>query len=371
MTGHSGAVCQIVLTAAAPAAVAVVRVQARSEVLLQAALAQLGVGRLPPLGAAPLVALRWDGVLHEEAICVRIAHDAFELHTTGSPPVVEAVTARLAAGGVVPYAARSIEERARQALAVSGGLTSARVLLDQAQGALRAELLCWPALAIAEREARRTALLARSRLVQRLLRPLRVLVAGPANAGKSTLVNLLSGREAQLVSPLAGTTRDLVVVRARMGAYEVDLVDGAGLRATPDRLEQAGLELVQAERHTCDVCLWLLPRGEGALPSPLAGQAPCVGLVSRADELAPTDPRRVHAVTQAEPEAARARVLRVVLEQLGLPAEPWPLAGGAAVIWEMGDEEYVRGLDLGGSAGGLEAVLQQWMDTGVAGCARV
>jgi hypothetical protein len=37
----------------------------------------------------------------------------------------------------------------------------------------------------------------------------------------------------------------------------------------------------------------------------------------------------------------------------------------------MKDKEYVRGLDLGGSAGGLEAVLQQWMDTGVAGCARV
>jgi hypothetical protein len=96
-----------------------------------------------------------------------------------------------------------------------------------------------------------------------------------------------------------------------------------------------------------------------------------VGLVSRADELAPDDSRRAQGATRVEPEATRGLVLRMILEQLGLPVEPWPMEGGASAMWEMGDEEYVRGLDLGESAGVLEAVLKQWMDTGVAGCARV
>jgi tRNA modification GTPase len=80
----------------------------------------------------------------------------------------------------------------------------------------------------------------------RLHAPARILIAGAANAGKSTLFNALYGRERAIVSPLPGTTRDLVEETIEIAGYPVVLIDSAGCREGPiaDPVEEAGLQRV-------------------------------------------------------------------------------------------------------------------------------
>lgn len=355
----AGELCLTLLTASAPAAVAVLELRADGTDAprrLLAALRAAGVERLPEPGAARLVHLAWDGEIRDEALCVRSGADRVELHATGSPPVVEALLARLRSAGAALGAACTAEERADEALARCENLAGARILLDQAQGALRAELLAWPALAPELREARRARLLKRSRAARFALRPLRVLLAGPVNAGKSTLANLLCGRESQLVSPVPGTTRDLSVLRARLGEYDLELLDGAGLRAEGDELERAGQDLVRAALPACDLCLWLAPHGRGAAP------AGCRVLPSRVDELPADDPLRREGISRLEPERARSCVESILLEQLDLPRAPWPLAEGPSALWTLDDLAAVASWELDLPAAELEAGLRAWLD---------
>jgi tRNA modification GTPase len=68
-----------------------------------------------------------------------------------------------------------------------------------------------------------------------------IAIVGPPNAGKSTLLNYLAGREAALTSEQAGTTRDVIEVRMDLGGLPVTLLDMAGLRETEDAVEAAGV----------------------------------------------------------------------------------------------------------------------------------
>jgi tRNA modification GTPase len=73
-----------------------------------------------------------------------------------------------------------------------------------------------------------------------------VLIAGPPNVGKSTLLNCLVQREVAITSQFAGTTRDLIEVPLNLGGMRVVLVDSAGLRDTDDPIEKIGLSTASA-----------------------------------------------------------------------------------------------------------------------------
>jgi tRNA modification GTPase len=99
--------------------------------------------------------------------------------------------------------------------------------------------------------------------VERLRDGVRVVLAGPPNAGKSTLLNALVGREAAIVTPIAGTTRDLVEVPVAIGGVAFMLTDTAGLRDdTTDLVEAIGVERAQRAAETADILLWLGDPGE-------------------------------------------------------------------------------------------------------------
>jgi tRNA modification GTPase len=90
-----------------------------------------------------------------------------------------------------------------------------------------------------------------------------VAIAGPPNAGKSSLLNRIVRREAAIVSPIPGTTRDVVEVHLDLGGQPVTLLDTAGLRDSDDPVEQEGVRRALDRAAAADLVLWLEEAGAG------------------------------------------------------------------------------------------------------------
>src|SRR6202795_2290248 len=114
--------------------------------------------------------------------------------------------------------------------------------------------------------------LAAQRHGERLREGLVVAIAGPPNVGKSTLMNQLARREVAIVSPHAGTTRDVIEVQLDLDGYPVTVIDTAGIRETDDPVEQEGVRRARARAAEADLVLWLVDTpsekrlDEGATP---------------------------------------------------------------------------------------------------------
>ncbi len=102
---------------------------------------------------------------------------------------------------------------------------------------------------------------------ERLRDGLVVAIAGPPNAGKSTLLNRLARREAAIVSPYPGTTRDVIEVHFDLGGYPVTLLDTAGVRASDDPVEQEGIRRAMARATAADLVLWINDSQVGQRPT--------------------------------------------------------------------------------------------------------
>jgi tRNA modification GTPase len=107
---------------------------------------------------------------------------------------------------------------------------------------------------------------------ERLREGLVVAIAGPPNVGKSTLMNQLARREVAIVSPHAGTTRDVIEVQLDLSGYPVTVIDTAGIRETDDPVEQEGVRRARARAAEADLVLWMSdPQHDGI---PHQGDAP-------------------------------------------------------------------------------------------------
>jgi tRNA modification GTPase len=209
----------------------------------------------------------------EELVVVRQAADRLEVHCHGGAAAAEAVLASLEAGGAVrqPWpdwlaaaGTDASEIEARQALALAAGPRAARILGRQLAGALAAELGRIGHLPAVDRGPAVARLLRAARVGLRLAMPWQVVVAGPVNAGKSSLVNALAGHARSLVSPQAGTTRDLVTTRLVLGGWEVELIDTAGGRgdlAAASPTERAGISRAAEAAAQADLVLRVVPAG--------------------------------------------------------------------------------------------------------------
>jgi tRNA modification GTPase len=96
---------------------------------------------------------------------------------------------------------------------------------------------------------------------ERLRDGLVIAIAGPPNVGKSTLMNQLARREVAIVSPHAGTTRDIIEVQLDLDGYPVTVIDTAGVRETDDPVEQEGVRRARARAAEADLVLWLSDAG--------------------------------------------------------------------------------------------------------------
>jgi tRNA modification GTPase len=93
---------------------------------------------------------------------------------------------------------------------------------------------------------------------------IRVVLAGPPNSGKSTLLNALVGREAAIVSDIAGTTRDMIEVPVAVEGVALLFTDTAGLRDdSDDAIERIGIDRSHAAMQQADILLWLGPENTG------------------------------------------------------------------------------------------------------------
>jgi tRNA modification GTPase len=99
---------------------------------------------------------------------------------------------------------------------------------------------------------------------ERLREGLRVAIAGPPNAGKSTLFNRLARREAAIVSPFPGTTRDVLELHLDLGGYPVTVFDTAGIRETNDPVEREGVRRASEQAAGANLVLWVVDASASA-----------------------------------------------------------------------------------------------------------
>lgn len=306
-----------------PAAVAIVRTSGPAAFAAAEALC----GRLPPPRRAVLATLRdpGNGDVIDRALVVRFAapgsatgEDVVEYQCHGGRAVVERLLAALAERPGLRAAGPG--EFTRRAL-VNGriDLTAAEALADLIEaetelqrraaivrGGIGARIEGWRQRLVAlsaraeaaidyvgeedETAADASALAAEARALaaewgEWLARPrieplkdgVRVVAAGPVNAGKSSLINALSESERVIVTAVPGTTRDVIEVPLGIGGVPIVLVDTAGLRDSADPVERIGVDRAGSEAARADILLWL---GE---PGDAPGHRRLVRVHARAD----------------------------------------------------------------------------------------
>jgi tRNA modification GTPase len=113
-----------------------------------------------------------------------------------------------------------------------------------------------------------------------------VVIVGKPNAGKSSLLNLLSGQEAAIVTEIAGTTRDILRERIDIDGLAVELVDTAGLREDPDRIEAEGIRRARQALANADAVMWIRDAstsGDDRIDEELPPDVPVIQLRNKID----------------------------------------------------------------------------------------
>ena len=365
-----------------PAAVAVVRISGPAAHDAARRLA----GDLPETRRAALRTLTdpRDGAVIDEALLLRFdgpasatGEDVAEFHCHGGRAVVDALLAALGAiDGLRPAEPGEFTRRAfangRIDLTEAEGLadlleaeteSQRRAALVLAGGGLRREVEQWrrrlvelsaraeaaidyvgdeAETAIDEDQLRDEARELADELGDWLERPraeilhdgVRVVVAGPPNVGKSSLVNVIAGSDRAIVTSVPGTTRDAIEVPLAIEGLPFVLVDTAGLRDSDDPVERIGIARATGELERADILLWL---GE---PGDAPDHRQLLPLHSRCDlagrEAAPEGSIAVSAVTGEGVGglivelATRARTLVVGDSQLALNRRQATLIEAAA-----------------------------------------
>jgi tRNA modification GTPase len=140
-----------------------------------------------------------------------------------------------------------------------------------------------------------------------------LVIAGPPNVGKSTLMNALAGRDVAITSPIPGTTRDLIEVFLDLRGYPVILVDTAGIRESSDPIEQEGVARARRRAESADLMLWLSDGGEHQAPPSL--ESPTLAVRTKIDLKGADAPARpTDLAISAKTGAGIDRMLDVIAE---------------------------------------------------------
>ena len=276
-------------------------------------------------------------VLYFAAPASETGEDIAELQLHGSPAVVRAVLQALAglpgcrlaepgefarraflngkidltaAEGLADLIDAETEAQRRQALAQAGG-AFARLCNGWRQTLLEGRALAEAAIDFSDEADVAADAMARARLVaQPLLAGIqslladahrgeivrdgfRIVLAGPPNAGKSSLLNALARRDVAIVSAEPGTTRDVLEVHLDLGGYAVVVADTAGLRSAGSTVEREGMRRTMERARTADLIVWLVDATAPVWTPPAdltADPARCLVVANKTDLV---DPARI------------------------------------------------------------------------------
>ena len=212
----------------------------------------------------------------ESVVVCRTAEDRYELHCHGGHAASQAILNCLLDEGIQIQSAIElfaqtqsdpIDTEATLELLKAKTLRTARILMDQKRGALRdAFNQIDRALERADLpEARRLAeeLKSWNSVGKHLTAPFDVLLCGPPNVGKSSLLNRILGYRRAIVHDQAGTTRDLLVEETSIEGWPVRIQDSAGIRTSGDLTEQLGVQRAIEASSSADLQLILVDPAEG------------------------------------------------------------------------------------------------------------
>ncbi|WP_043832574.1 tRNA uridine-5-carboxymethylaminomethyl(34) synthesis GTPase MnmE [Muricoccus aerilatus] len=266
-------------------------------------------------------------VLHFPGPASYTGEDSAELHLHGSPAVVETVGAALvalgarpaepgeftrravlngrmdltAAEGVIDLVEAETAAQAAQALRLAGGglhtlaedwaarlttlLARQEALIEFEDEDLPAPLESALSPDLTRLAAELATRLAEDAGAERVRTGLDIAILGAPNAGKSSLLNALTGREAAIVSARAGTTRDIVEARLVLAGLPATLADTAGLREAGDEIEAEGVRRALHRGEGADIVLAVLPCDAPPDEPTLAllSRRPCLLVASKTD----------------------------------------------------------------------------------------
>lgn len=288
-------------------------------------------GSIPPMRVAAVRLLHSAGEVLDQALVICFAagasftgEDVAELHLHGSIATVGAVLSALAAHpglrlaeageftrralengrldlaqveGLADLIDAETEAQRKQAMRVLSGAIGARVeewrallirsaalieaTIDFADEDVPVDVTPEVMTIITRLRSELAAEVAGSRIAERVRDGFEVAIVGLPNAGKSTLLNAIAGREAAITSEHAGTTRDVIEVRMDLGGLAVTLLDTAGLRQTQDIVEGMGVARAIARARDADLRVFL--SDDGALPDEIAPEAGDIVIAGKAD----------------------------------------------------------------------------------------
>jgi tRNA modification GTPase len=301
-------------TAAGRSAVAVVRISGPATRVALAAVAG-GVPRARNASLRTLVAADGEAidralVLFFRAPASYTGEDAAELHVHGGPAVVDAVLDALSdhglrlaqpgeftrrafengkldlaqAEGVADLIDAETEAQRRQALdqlggrlsevqarwaeALTEGLAMLEAAVDFPDEEVPADVAARARPVLEALVAELEAAAADAERGERVREGYRIALIGAPNAGKSTLLNAIAGRDAAIVTATPGTTRDIIEVPMVLAGYKALLADTAGLRDTGDEIEAEGVRRARAWAASADLRLWLVDGSADVAPPP-------------------------------------------------------------------------------------------------------
>lgn len=303
-----------------------------------------------------------DGVADEVVVAVKCILPEFsiEVHCHGGRQVVRWLTELLVQSGCVETDPCSLPVPGFDALAVTPltlALTvrTASVLLDQHHGAFRHAVKEVLALFASNNDIFATERLERlaryASLGQHLVSPWKVVIAGPPNVGKSSLINALVGYQRSVVADVAGTTRDAVTTTIALDGWPVELTDTAGLREATEALESTGIDRARERMANADLVVWVMDATEAnpIWPESRTG-CPWLYVVNKTDQLAAwdwetarVDLQPISATTGVGVQILVTNIIRTLIPHIPGPGDAVPFTTHLAELIRQAHQQCLNG----------------------------
>ena len=296
----------------------------------------------------------------DEGLAIQLNSQAAQLMPHGGPRVVQRLLEHLINKLGCTYEAepdpRDLYPEAQSHIEADMLAAIAKAASPAAIDLLAAQPALWRGLfqqAGEVSQTQRLPIATRSKTLNHLVTPPTVVVAGPANVGKSTLTNTLMGKAMSIVADLPGTTRDWVGGLVELSATSdpqqavaVHWLDTPGLRDSDDKIEQRAIQLARQQIEQSHVLIAMRDSGHPWPEADTLPRKPDLYVINKVDDAAPPDTSAGRSPEHPLPLSATnnrnlSRLQGIIIEQLGLhgiTSEPWAFSKKLLAWCESGEQ---------------------------------